>query len=383
MHAERYGRTAVVALAVGAAMVLAACTDKTDNGAASVKTAATTSSSSPAVTGPGPTASGPATGPPPGTPQGGDPVTIAFAGDTHFYGQLAPRLANPATAMGPLTSVLAGADLGIVNLETAVTTRGAPQVKQYTFRAPATGFEALKAGGVDVVTMANNHALDYGPVSVPDALDAAAAVKVPVVGLGLDARQAYAPWITTVKGHRIAFLAATAVIDDSLVSSWSAGPGHPGVAAAVNGNNAAIVAAVRAARSQADTVVVELHYGKDNTTCPTDTQRTLAKDIVAAGADIVVGQHAHVLLGAGYLGSAYVDYGMGNYQFYSAGGLGAQTGVLVLTVNGRAVNRAAWHPGTIVGGVPQPLAGAAAQAAQARWDGLRACTGLAAAPAAG
>lgn len=101
-------------------------------------------------------------------------------------------------------------------------------------------------------------------------------------------------------------------------------------------------------------------------------------DLVEAGADIVVGQHAHVLLGGGYLGPAYVDYGMGNFQFYSAAGLGAQTGVLVLTVNGRAVTQAVWHPGAIVGGLPKPLTGAEAQAAQARWEGLRACTGLAA-----
>ena len=321
--------------------------------------------------------------PPPGMSQGGDPVTIAFAGDTHFAGQLAPRLADPVTAMGPLTSVLAAADVGVVNLETAVTARGVPQPKEFTFRSPATAFQALKAGGVDVVTMANNHALDFGAVSVPDALDAAAAAQVPVVGLGRDQEQAYAPWITTIKGHRIAFLGATAVLDDALVPSWSAGPGRPGVATAVNGANAALVAAVRAARSQADTLVVELHYGKDNTTCPTPIQRALVRDLVDAGADILVGQHAHVLLGGGYLGSAYVDYGMGNFQFYSASGPSAQTGVLVLTVNGRAVTQAIWHPGIILGGVPTPLTAAEAQTAQARWNGLRACTGLTATPVGG
>jgi len=389
---RRHGRTATVGVAVAAALIMGACGDRENGAPAPAPTAATASAggqptSPPASTPSASVAPDTATTPtvsgsPPGTSQGGEPVTIAFAGDTHFAGQLAPRLANPGTAMGPLTSVLAGADLGVVNLETAVTTRGAPQPKEFTFRSPATAFQALKAGGVDVVTMANNHALDFGAVSVPDALDAAAAAQVPVVGLGRDEAQAYAPWITTIKGHRIAFLGATAVLDDALASSWSAGPGRPGVATALNGDNAVIVAAVRAARSQADTVVVELHYGKDNTTCPTPIQRALARDLVDAGADVVVGQHAHVLLGGGYLGSAYVDYGMGNFQFYSAGGPGTQTGVLVLTVNGRAITEAVWHPGIIVGGLPQPLTGAETQAAQARWDGLRACTGLAATPSA-
>lgn len=388
MRRRRHGRTATVGLAVAAALIMGACADRENGAPPPAPTAATASAggqptSPPAYTpsasvAPDTATTPTASGSPPGTSQGGDPVTIAFTGDTHFAGQLAPRLADPDTAMGPLTSVLAAADLGVVNLETAVTTRGAPQPKEFTFRSPATAFQALKAGGVDVVTMANNHALDFGAVSLPDALDAAAAAQVPVVGLGRDAAQAYAPRIITIKGHRIAFLGATAVLDDALVSSWSAGQNRPGVATAVNGENAAIVAAVRAARSQSDTVVVELHYGKDNTTCPTPIQRALVRDLVEAGADIVVGQHAHILLGGGYLGSAYVDYGMGNFQFYSAGGLGAQTGVLVLTVNGRAVTQAVWHPGTIVGGLPKPLTGAEAQAAQARWDGLRACAGLAA-----
>src|SRR4029079_18471080 len=116
------------------------------------------------------------------------------------------------------------------------------------------------------------------------------------------------------------------------------GPGQPGVATALDGQNQRLVEAVRAVRPSADTVVVELHYGKDLTTCPTTVQRKLADDLVAAGADIVVGQHAHVLLGGGYLGAAYVHYGMGNFQFYASnGGTKTETGVLVLTAAGRTV----------------------------------------------
>jgi len=307
-------------------------------------------------------------------------VTFAFAGDTHFAGNLAGRLADPATAMGPMAATLAGADIAVVNLETAVTTRGTPQVKQFTFRSPPAAFTALTKAGIDVVTMANNHALDYGAVGVPDTLDAAKAAGMPVVGLGLNADAAYAPWETTVKGQRIAVLGATSVLDDSLVRSWSAGPQQPGVATAIDGDNAALVAAVRAVRPRADTVVVELHYGKDLTTCPTRIQSTLATDLVAAGADIIVGQHAHVLLGGGYLGSTYVHYGLGNFEFYSANGPTAETGVLTLTATGRSVSDAQWHPGRLVGGLPTAYTGAAATAATARWDGLRACAGLTAAP---
>ncbi|MDQ2781511.1 MAG: CapA family protein [Actinomycetota bacterium] len=337
------GARTVVALALGSAVTLAACSSAPESA--------------------------------PKAP--GNPVTIAFAGDVHFAGNLAGQLENPSTAMGPMATTLASADLAVLNLETAVTTRGSAQPKQFAFRAPPAVFHALKGAGVDVVTKANNHALDYGESSVPDALSAAKAAGLPVVGIGENAAQAYAPWVTTVKGQRIAFLAATAVLDDSLVGSWSAGPDQAGLATALDGDNAAVVAAVRAIRPSVDTVVVELHYGKDLTTCPTQVQTALADALVAAGADIVVGQHAHVLLGGGFHGSAYIDYGMGNFEFYvSNGSRTSETGVLVLTATGRAISDPQWHPGKIVDGLPNALTGSAATTANTRWEALRGCTGL-------
>jgi poly-gamma-glutamate capsule biosynthesis protein CapA/YwtB (metallophosphatase superfamily) len=268
----------------------------------------------------------------------------------------------------------------MVNLETAVTTRGYPQPKEYRFRAPPVAFDALSAGGIDVVTMANNHGLDYGPVSVPDALTAARERGMPVVGIGRDARQAFRPWIASVHGQRIAFIGATAVVDASLVASWSAGPHQAGVATAIDGDNARLVAAIKKVRPHVDTVVVDMHYGSDLMQCPTEIQRGVVRDAVRAGADVVVGQHAHALLGAGYRGTAYVSYGLGNFEFYSAGGLSAQTGVLTLTVDGRKVTRPTWTPGTISGGLPIPLDGSAAAEAVDSWRSLRGCTGLSAEP---
>jgi poly-gamma-glutamate synthesis protein (capsule biosynthesis protein) len=110
--------------------------------------------------------------------------------------------------------------------------------------------------------------------------------------------------------------------------------------------------------------------------CPTDIQRGVVRDAVRAGADVVVGQHAHALLGAGYRGTAYVSYGLGNFKFYSAGGLSAQTGVLTLTVDGRKVTRPTWTPGTISSGLPIPLTGSAAAEAVDSWRSLRECAGL-------
>lgn len=300
----------------------------------------------------------------------------------HFEGFLAARLQHPRTAVGPLARILARADLSIVNLETAVTTRGSPQPKQYRFRAPPAAFTALKDAGVDVVTMANNHAMDYGPVSIPDALAAAKANSMPVIGIGEDAEQAYRPWIVTVHGQRIAFLAATAVLDPvSLVPSWRAGPHKPGLAMAMSSQYGALLSAVRAVRPRVATVVVDLHWGSELVACPTAAQRILAGKLVRAGADIVVGQHAHVLLAGGYQGSAYVDYGLGNFEFYVPNDVvTGRTGVLVLTVDGRAVSNPRWVPGQIVDGLPTPLTGAAARQAVDDWHRLDSCAGLSGRP---
>ena len=201
--------------------------------------------------------------------------TIAFGGDVHFEGVDGIRLrADPATAIGPISSVLSEADLAMVNLETAVTTRGTPAAKKYTFRAPPTAFTALRSAGIDVVTMANNHGVDFGPVGLQDTLDAARAAHFPVVGIGANAAQAYAPYTVTVKGNRVAILGATQVLDAKLAYAWSAGPDKPGLASAYNVPR--LVSAVRAARTHADTVIVYLHWGREQSTCPISAQRTLA-----------------------------------------------------------------------------------------------------------
>ena len=309
----------------------------------------------------------------------GEPVTLAFGGDVHFEGAIESRLsANPATTLGPIVGVLRRADLAVVNLETAITERGTPAPKDFTFRAPPPALAALKEAGVDVASMANNHGLDFGVVGLRDSLAAAKAAKFPVVGVGRNADEAYRAHLVTVKGQRIAVIGATQVLDSNLAAAWTAGDGKPGMASAYEESR--LLAAVRAARQSADTVVVDLHWGRELVNCPIDRQRALAPKLVAAGADVVVGSHAHILLGGGYLRGAYVHYGLGNFVFYSRGGLTAQSGVLLLTTQGRAITASRWVPAVISGGIPIPLQGANATRAVSSWQSLRRCTGLSAKP---
>lgn len=317
------------------------------------------------------TAAAPTTSPPATT------ITLAFAGDVHFEGRVGTLLdADPATVLGPVAGVLGGADLAMVNLETSVTRRGTAEPKEFTFRAPPAAFTALRLAGVDVATMANNHAADFGPVGMQDTLAAIATSRFPTVGIGRDAGQAYAPYLGTVRGHRVAVLAASQIRDRTL-AAWAAGAGSPGIASAYDDR---LVAAVAAARRTAEIVVVYLHWGVEGESCPTGEMRALAGRLAAAGADAVVGTHAHLLLGGGYLGRTYVGYGLGNFLWWRDNAFSNDTGVLRLTFRGRQVVAADLVPARIdARGVPVPSTGAAASRITAKFAGLRGCTRLAAA----
>ena len=303
------------------------------------------------------------------------PVVLAFGGDVHFESTIGAELrSSPSLVLTSIEPVLQQADLAVVNLETAVTTGGVPAAKTFVFRAPPNALAALAAGGVDVASMANNHGMDYGEAGLRDSLAAAKQYRFPIIGIGLNDSQAYRPYRATVHGQRVAVIAATQVLDDELVSAWTAGPGKPGLASAKDVPR--LVRAVRQARATSDTVVVFLHWGVELQQCPSHDQRTLAKQLVAAGADVVVGGHAHRLQGAGRMGNALVDYGLGNFVWYGTSELSTQTGVLLVTAEGRRVLGYRWEPARIVDGTPRPLRRAERHAAIASWKSLRSCTGL-------
>ncbi|WP_176731824.1 CapA family protein [Micromonospora rhizosphaerae] len=305
-------------------------------------------------------------------------ISLAFAGDVHFADRTASLLDNPATAFGSISSALSAADLAMVNLETAVTTRGVPEPKQFHFRAPASAYDAVKAAGIDVVSIANNHTLDYGRTGLTDTLDAARAAGMPTVGAGADAAAAYTPWITEVRGTRIAVLGFSQVAE--LWSDWKATDTQAGIAMTRDLPRA--VAAVRAARQRADVVVVYIHWGAEGEACPPAEARAIAGEMAAAGATMVVGTHAHLLLGDGWLGRTFVQYGLGNFLWWRDDAYSNDTGILRVTLRGPAIVRTELVPATISRRTGRPELAGGEDAARIRrgYADLRACTGLAAAP---
>ncbi len=312
----------------------------------------------------------------------GKTVTLGFGGDVHFAGAVGASLAkNPSTALGTtIPQLFTGAVLRMVNLETAVTdgTCPEPQNKPYIFDAPASAITALKSATVSVTTEANDHGMDCGQQGLSQNLTIATQAKYPILGIGNTAAQAFAPYRVTIDGQRVAVITATQVIADNLVTTWTATPTQPGVASAIDPTE--LVREVQQVRKTADTVIVYVHWGTETQACPNPQQEPLAEQLVKAGADIVIGSGTHVLLGAGYLGGAYVDYGLGNLAFYDDTAPETDSGTLVITAQGRHISGAVWRPATILNGLPQPLTGTPATTAVSSWNAARSCTDLSATP---
>ena len=229
-------------------------------------------------------------------------VTVALAGDTMLGRGVARTLAT--TPPGPMVApevlaALGQADLVVLNLECCISERGRPWEapgKPFFFRAPPRAVELLALLGTDCVTLANNHALDFGVDALADTLDHLAAAGIAAVGAGLDLERARRPATLAAGGLRVAVLGATDHPPD-----FAAGPDRPGVAFADLGRQVPgwLAQLVREAGAQADVTLVTPHWGPNMTTAPVRHVRRAATALVDAGATLIAGHSAHVPHGVG------------------------------------------------------------------------------------
>jgi len=243
-------------------------------------------------------------------------VTVALAGDTMLGRGVARTLATtpPAAMVAPeVLAVLGDADLVVLNLECCISERGRPWAapgKPFFFRAPPRAVELLVLLGTDCVTLANNHALDYGVDALADTLAHLAAADIAAVGAGLDLAQARRPAVLAAGGLRVAVLGATDHPPD-----FAASPDRPGVAFADLGRQVPnwLLDSVRAA--DAEVRLVTPHWGPNMTTAPVRHVRRAATALVDAGATLVAGHSAHVPHGVA--GPVLYDLGdfLDDYRF--------------------------------------------------------------------
>lgn len=249
---------------------------------------------------------------------GSDRITLLFAGDIY----LSDHVLNAYDQAGGIAGVLdeglreeiAAADLFIANQEFPFSDRGSPAAdKQFTFRLLPARLPVLEQIGVDVVTLANNHTLDYGADALLDTcslLDEAGIVRI---GAGANIGEAAKAEVLEVKGKRIGFLAASRVYPDG---SWAASDTRPGMMSTYD--PAMLLEAIRALRPDCDYLVVYVHWGIERNTSPEAYQVTMGRQYIDAGADLVVGSHPHVLQGIEYYNGKPILYSLGNFVFGSS-----------------------------------------------------------------
>jgi len=254
-------------------------------------------------------------------------IVLGFAGDTSFTHGLHAR--DP---LGDITAVLSAPDLMFVNLETTVAEPdvGTQVNKTYTFKSPPESVGLLVDAGIDVVQLANNHTLDFQRPALLRTLELLDEGAVPYAGAGADPAGAYAPRYVEVDGWTIGLVALSRVPCD-----WSASGENtrPEVAWTCDPFIIDGMAAVQAAESQADLVIVMVHWGIELDHCPQTYQRDLAEAWIEMGADLIIGGHPHVLQGVERIGDAWLVNSTGNFAFPSARRASARTALFEFTVS--------------------------------------------------
>jgi poly-gamma-glutamate capsule biosynthesis protein CapA/YwtB (metallophosphatase superfamily) len=225
-------------------------------------------------------------------------VTVALAGDTMLGRGVAERLADvePHTLVAPeVVEFARRADLVVLNLECCISDRGQrwpDPAKPFFFRGPPRAIDLLTYLGVDCVTLANNHALDYGEEALLDTLRRLDDAGIARTGAGPDVDTARRPAVLTSDGFRLAVIGTT-----DHPSEFAAGPDRPGVAHADLHAGVPDWLSGSVADAEADAVLVTPHWGPNMTPWPVPHVRRAARDLTASGATLVAGHSAHVFHG--------------------------------------------------------------------------------------
>jgi hypothetical protein len=231
-------------------------------------------------------------------------IEMIAVGDV-MLGRGVAREAQPFAAVAPW---LRTADLALGNLECVIAEGGMPRPGPYRLRAPLSAVTILRDAGFDVLGLANNHALDFGPYALAEAVGRLQEAGIATVGVGPDAEAAARPVIREINGVRLAFLAFNDVSDPE------DRPEDGGWTRAA-WDRQRVTAAIATARAQADAVIVSVHWGYEYQLRPDPAQRDQARAMLDAGADLVLGHHPHVVQRTEVSAGQFVAYSLGNFVF--------------------------------------------------------------------
>ena len=210
-----------------------------------------------------------------------------------------------------LYELLYNADINMINEEFPFSNRGTPMPnKEYTFRTSTQYVSVLQDMGVDIVTLANNHALDYGTDALLDTFTTLDDAGIRYIGAGKNLDRAKKIEYFDVNGRRIAFIGASRVLP---VVEWYATSNRPGMLSTYDPTITCEL--IKEAKQQADYEVVYVHWGIEHTERPVKYQQDMGKKYIDSGADIVVGTHTHSLQGVEFYQDKPIVYSLGNFIF--------------------------------------------------------------------
>ncbi|MCR5233541.1 MAG: CapA family protein [Lachnospiraceae bacterium] len=252
-----------------------------------------------------------------------DEMSLVFVGDICFHDGYSNMSALRDRSGGifdcVLPSVMEGlkaADIFMANNEFPYSNRGTPTAgKQYAFRARPENVNLLHDMGVDIVSLANNHAYDHGPDALIDTCDILTEAKVPFVGAGKNLDEAVKPVYFRINGRTISYTAATQIERQSNPDTKEATADAPGVLRTLDPTR--YLKVIEEAKANSDFCVAYVHWGSENTDLVEKSQKDLAKKYAAAGADLIIGDHSHCLQGFDYVDGVPVIYSLGNFWFNS------------------------------------------------------------------
>ena len=203
------------------------------------------------------------------------------------------------------------ADIMMVNHEFQFSTRGEPmEDKQFTFQTDPKNVQILLDLGIDIVSLANNHSLDFGQDALQDTFVTLDEAGILYAGAGDSKERAEELQVIEVNGKKFGFLAATRVIP---VAGWDVRNKQPGLFTTYDDTR--LVERIRESKEECDFLAVYVHWGIEREEYPEEYQNVIAKHCVEAGADVIIGAHPHVLQGIEFIEGKPIFYSLGNYIF--------------------------------------------------------------------
>lgn len=266
----------------------------------------------------------------------GKPITLLFVGDIMLSRLIGDIMAQNNDWRYPFLETaefLKNADIAFGNLEGPISARGTKVGSIYSFRSDPRAIEGLLYAGFDVLSIANNHIWDYGANAVWDTISILEKSGIGVVGGGINYPEAHQPFIKDIDNTKIAFLGYTNLIPLSVGSKTS----KPAIAYF---DIDQAIADIKEARKKADLIVVSLHWGNEYETTQNTNQKKVARALIDAGAQLIIGHHPHVVQLVEEYNGGYIAYSLGNFVFDQNFSPDTKTGlVLKVTLKDKKISQ--------------------------------------------